>query len=765
MRKKLNLIVINIVTLSLIFCVPVPVWADLVPDQTITTSPTIDPLTTPPNSTPGTEPPPDATTTDFLIEDNPLSAADAPCETAMCGVEADQPVSGIIYIEPNLSLNPDIRKVAYYLNGTFSTREYTSPFTWGGSAGFDTNKLKNGIYTLAGAYTTKAGDVNFSLTFTVLNDGSADTIPPVISTVTASNVTSSGATIAWRTDEASDSQVQYREQGASTWSNTALNSTFVTSHSVALTGLNANTTYQYQVLSRDQAGNFAAQTTIASLTTGDATAPATGDFTGVTAGATVSGLVNIGPDLSVHPGIQKVAYYLNGTKSGKVYLAPFYWGGVNGIGTGGFDTRTLSDGAYTLGMGYTDSTGDHAASVSFIVSNATPDTTPPVISAVISNNVTSSGATIRWTTDEVGDSQVQYREQGTTDWLVTALNTSLVTSHSVALTGLTPSTVYDYQVLSKDQSGNFAAQTTIASLTTSDATAPATGDFTGVTEGATVKGVVNIGPDLSVHPGIQKVAYYLNGTKSGKVYSSPYWWGGVNGTGVGGFDTRILYDGHFTLSMGYTDSTGEHTASVSFMVNNTVDGTVFPVISAGDAWGITSNGATIIWTTNEPSDSQVEYRVQGTTAWSTTNVNTSLVLNHLVVLNGLTASTAYEYRVKSKDPEGNLTTQATISTLTTRIPSEDTRIPYITMVDVYPTSTGGTITWRSDEITDSRVRYRVAGTATWINSSLNPAFRLKNSVVLTGLTPGTAYELQVISQDPSGNLVLQETISYLTTTL
>ncbi|MBM3791691.1 MAG: hypothetical protein FJW35_15270, partial [Acidobacteria bacterium] len=39
---------------------------------------------------------------------------------------------------------------------------------------------------------------------------------------------------------------------------------------------------------------------------------------------------------------------------------------------------------------------------------APPDTTPPVISGVASMNITSSGATIAWTTNEPSDTQVDY---------------------------------------------------------------------------------------------------------------------------------------------------------------------------------------------------------------------------------------------------------------------------------------------------------------------------------------------------------------------
>jgi len=80
-----------------------------------------------------------------------------------------------------------------------------------------------------------------------------------------------------------------------------------------------------------------------------------------------------------------------------------------------------------------------------------------------------------------------------------------------------------------------------------------------------------------------------------------------------------------------------------------------PTISNVAAVSITTGGATITWTTNEASDTQVEY---GTTTsyGSSTTLNTSMVTSHNATLSGLAASTLYHYRVKSRDAAGNLAT-------------------------------------------------------------------------------------------------------------
>lgn len=99
------------------------------------------------------------------------------------------------------------------------------------------------------------------------------------------------------------------------------------------------------------------------------------------------------------------------------------------------------------------------------------DTTPPTISGVASSSITSSGTTITWSTDEASDSQVEF---GTTTSYGSSSpqNTALVTSHSVTLSGLSPSTLYNYRVKSRDAAGNLATSGNFTFTTASSSGGP-----------------------------------------------------------------------------------------------------------------------------------------------------------------------------------------------------------------------------------------------------------------------------------------------------
>ncbi|HET6201502.1 MAG TPA: fibronectin type III domain-containing protein [Planctomycetota bacterium] len=85
--------------------------------------------------------------------------------------------------------------------------------------------------------------------------GPPDTTPPVLSDVHTASIAGDAATISWTTDEASGSVVQY---GPTTgYGSTASVAALVTSHSVSLTGLSADTVYHYRAQSSDGWGNTA----------------------------------------------------------------------------------------------------------------------------------------------------------------------------------------------------------------------------------------------------------------------------------------------------------------------------------------------------------------------------------------------------------------------------------------------------------------------------------------------------------------------------
>lgn len=83
------------------------------------------------------------------------------------------------------------------------------------------------------------------------------------------------------------------------------------------------------------------------------------------------------------------------------------------------------------------------------------DTVGPVISDVTVGTANQNGAVITWTTDEPANSLVEYGASESYG-LSTALNSSLVTDHSMVVSGLDAGATYHFRVKSRDASGNLA---------------------------------------------------------------------------------------------------------------------------------------------------------------------------------------------------------------------------------------------------------------------------------------------------------------------
>ena len=110
----------------------------------------------------------------------------------------------------------------------------------------------------------------------------------------------------------------------------------------------------------------------------------------------------------------------------------------------------ISEGSHTIVVTPYDGEGNagEGASLTFVC-----DATPPAVSAVAVSSITETRATITWTTSENATSQVEYGP--TTGYgSSSSLDTGLLTTHSVSLSGLASGTTIHYRVKSKDGSGN-----------------------------------------------------------------------------------------------------------------------------------------------------------------------------------------------------------------------------------------------------------------------------------------------------------------------
>lgn len=208
------------------------------------------------------------------------------------------------------------------------------------------------------------------------------------------------------------------------------------------------------------------------------------------------------------------------------------------ITTDGVSTFTVSgDGAVTEGPNEVASAGLPKTYNLDDVSGP-PDVTPPVISNVQIGGITSTGAVVTWTTDELSNSAVDYGL--TTAYGSTTSNSSMVTSHSVTLSGLSQNTVYHYRVKSTDGSGNTATDV--------DHSFQTGGSFSYSPSSTTIlQGTLGSGSVANLSA--NDAGYYVvNSTTSGTRACD--WYGGatVSQAPAGISKLTLTYDGHVSRS-------------------------------------------------------------------------------------------------------------------------------------------------------------------------------------------------------------------------
>jgi subtilisin family serine protease len=208
-----------------------------------------------------------------------------------------------------------------------------------------------------------------------------------------------------------------------------------------------------------------------------------------------------------------------------------------------------------------------------------PDTTPPLITAVNATPTSTTGK-ITWTTNEPASSQVD-------SWIDPAVITSTpvtdtsprVTSHTVTISGLSPSTTYGYRVKSVDSSNN-AAQSADLSFKTAAASSydlslstSANRSSASPLQGQTVAGTIYV--FVSPATGVTQTRFWLDnpqmtGSPIKTEWTAPWDFAGTASNGdANPYSTTALANGSHTISVAI-DKTGGGTdiVSATFSVAN-----------------------------------------------------------------------------------------------------------------------------------------------------------------------------------------------------
>ena len=168
--------------------------------------------------------------------------------------------------------------------------------------------------------------------------------------------------------------------------------------------------------------------------------------------------------------------------------------------------------------------------------------------------------------------------------------------------------------------------------------------------------------------------------------------------------------------------------------------------------------ATIEWSTNYPSNGQVEY---GTSSGygNRYGFQGETRTSHSMTIVNLTANTTYHFRVTAQSVGKETSSFDQVFKTSTAV---DRDTPIVTDVAIpYQTATTATIQWRTNETADSQIVY--GPTTSFGNQRVDGARVTVHDLTITGLKPLTTYRFQVRSKDTGNNIGISEIFTFRTT--
>ena len=622
--------------------------------------------------------------------------------------------------------------------------EYGITTAYGSLSANNSSQVTSHSVTLAGltpgttynyaALSSNAAGLATSANFTF----STATGAPVITSVTATGITTTSATITWTTNQASSSQVEYGTTTAY-GSLSANNASPVTSHSVFLNGLTPSTTYNYAVIS---GASTSANFTFATTGYGIATVPVISSVTSTAitgTSATITWTTDQASSSQVAYGTTTAYGLLSALNSTLVTSHSVTLTGLTPGATYDYDVQSANAGGLATSVNFTfstplqsgisplggahNNTGTSSAPTSLSIGyNSGNNNTIVAVCALGSttssiSSITDSGST--WALQAFANNGTAVRSE---IWSTSAGGSVASTSFTVNISGGTPTSC-----ALEEYSGVLSLGKT--------ATAQGTSGIWSVT--LTTQDANNY-----VAAGIGANSYYGYSNPTGSLRQS----GVITSNSGSNYVEMALFDKAGAtaspVTNGVITSPAPWAALALELRSVNVGIASVPVISAVNSSGITGTSATITWTTDQASSSQVEYGT--TTAYGSLSANSAAqVTSHSVTLSGLTPGATYDYAVLSSNAAG----LATSANFTFSTPAG---VPVISAVNSSAvTGTSATITWTTDQASSSQVEY---GTTTAYGSlSANNASPVtSHSVNLSGLTPGTTYNYAVLSSSGAG---------------
>ncbi|MBT5144961.1 MAG: PKD domain-containing protein [Gemmatimonadetes bacterium] len=394
---------------------------------------------------------------------------------------------------------------------------------------------------------------------------------------------------------------------------------------------------------------------------------------------------------------------------------------------------------YYVRIRSTDASGNSSALKKTRFRTPLIDNDPPsLIGVPIVTRRTATQAVIVWNTQEAATSRTEFGI--TEDYGSSVEDGRLVHHHQLVLSDLTPRTVYHYRVLSSDASGNEVVSRDLSFITAADDDddRPRFRLLPYVLK--TLHDRVIIGWEGSEEA--RAVIEFGRDTDFGEIFEVAEPRRDHKHT-LTGLSPGSTY--HCRVLM--TDLSGNgptRSESFSFRTASIIDNVPPVMVGSPRVIRRSDTSITLEWTTDEISDSRIEYGLSANSLDLQVSDN-DLTRRHSLTLTHLQPGTTYYLQVFSTDPDGNEETAPTL-TVTTRSDDDRPAVRILSGPDVVArTESSLLVEWLTDRPATSTVEY---GSSVNLDQEVAlTGHRRHHRVTLTGLAAATTYFLQAASSD------------------
>lgn len=579
--------------------------------------------------------------------------------------------------------------------------------------------------------------------------------PGPATNVAVSNVSTTSLTLSWSAPTTGSTPFQYQPQisanNGSTWTNVGAQSAAL---SASITSLSVNTAYLFRVVTSNTTGNSTSSATGITTLSIMPTAPTGLSVVGTPTQTSITLQWNV-PSAGTLPLTYQV---LGRTPTGSGSFAP-----IGGTTTA--TTITLSSLAVASGYDFVVTasnlagTGPQSSALINVQTAGSTGSLPGPATVVAATAITPTTLTLSWTAPTTGTLPFSYQPQRATP-SATPVWTNIgtpITTTTVGVTGLTANTAYIFQVITSNSAGNStsmsASATTASVLPDAPTGLQTSGTPTANTIPLTWTAPVNGTPPISYQISLR--------TPSGSGSFSTF---GPTTTSlsqtVSGLASSTAYD--FEVAATNSAGTGPQSSILLNITTAAAAGTA-PTPALGlTVSALAATSLTLTWSAPTSGTAPFTYQPQQSTDGGNTWANIGSGISGLTVgVTGLTAGTAYQFRIVTTNTSGS-STSATVSTTTLSVvPTAPTGL----IVSGTPTQTSITLQWSAPATGTAPITYQVltrtpSGSGTFTAAGPSTS---STSEIITGLSPGASYDFVVNASNAAGTSANSSTLANVVT--